>query len=326
MDEQVRQRSSGWGRRAAGQPVVGEGHLKLLLDSVLDCGIVMISRNGMILTWNNAAVEINGYTAGEVIGQHLSVLFVPEDIADGRPELELRLARQFGTYRSEGWRRRKDGERIWVSHTVTPLHDRTGRLRGYGTATRMLNDRVRAQDLLAVLDAVPDAVLGIDPEGRILLANVAAERVFRTSPHGLLGRSVDSLLPERFRAAHGPARSGFVVDSHPRLMTERRPVCALRSDGSEFPAEIRLSSVQTPRGPIVTALVRDLGESAGRVELRVPEVRRGPEGGDPVPDGAERRPGDPGADRRISLGARVPSGRASDRGRTARPSAAPTPS
>jgi PAS domain S-box-containing protein len=253
------------GRRAPGPPAVGEGHLRLLLDGVQDCGIVMVSRNGMILTWNSAAEEINGYSAGEVIGQPLALLYPPEDVLVHRPERELELARCQGTYRTEGWRLRKEGARVWVSHVVTPLHDRTGRLRGYGTATRLLDDRVRAQDLLAVLDAVPEAVLGIDVEGRILLANAAAERLFGTEPQGLLGRAVDSLLPQRFRAAHAVERAGYVANHRPRPMSQRRTVCGLRDDGTVFPAEVRLSSVQTPRGPIVTALVRDLdGPEAAR--------------------------------------------------------------
>jgi len=246
------------GRRAAGAPVVSEAQLRLLLDSVQDCAIVMVSLNGMILTWNRAAEDINGYTAGEVIGQHLSVLYAPEDVGRQLPELELELARSRGTHRSEGWRLRKDGGRVWVSQVVTPLHDRTGRLRGYGTATRVLTDRMRAEDLLAVLDAVPDAVLGIDGDGNILLANAAAEHAFRAPAHGLLGRPVDGLVPERFRGAHGLWRSEYVADVRPRTMTRRPQVRAVRADGSEFPAEVRLSSVQTPRGPIVTALVRDL--------------------------------------------------------------------
>ena len=266
MEEQIGGRPTGAGRRAAGPPAVGEGHLRLLLDSIQDCGVVMVSRSGMILTWNSAAEQINGYSSGEVIGQHLSVLYTPEDVVRRRPERELELARCDGGHQSEGWRLRKDGSRIWVSHTVTPLHDRTGRLRGFGTATRVLEDRVRAQDLLAVLDAVPDAVLGIDPEGRILLANAAAERLFRTAPQGLLGRHVDTLLPEQSRARHAAARAGYVADGRPRSMTRRPQVSAVREDGSEFPAEIRLSSVQTPRGPLVTALIRDLG--AGRPARR----------------------------------------------------------
>lgn len=238
--------------------MASEAHLKLLLDSVQDCGIVMVSRIGMILTWSSAAEAISGYRGGEVIGQHLSVLYAPEDVAARRPDLELELALTRGTHRSEGWRLRKDGGRVWVSHQVTPLHDRTGRLRGYGTTTRVLNDRMRAQDLLAVLDAVPEAVLGIDVAGDILLANLAAERVFRVEPHRLLGRPVESLMPQAFRAAHAQWRATYVAHTHPRVMTPRPQVSGLRADGSVFPAEVLLSSVHTPRGPIVTALVRDL--------------------------------------------------------------------
>jgi PAS domain S-box-containing protein len=258
----------------AGTPPVSEARLKLLLDSVQGCGIVMVSRNGRILTWNRAAEEINGYTAGEMIGQHLSVLYAPEDVGRQLPELELELARTAGLHRSEGWRLRKSGERVWVSHMVTPLHDRTGRLRGYGTATRVLSDRMRAQDLLVVLDAVPDAVLGIDADGVIMLANVAAERIFAAPARWLLGRRVESLLPERFRAVHALWRSDYVADVHPQPMTQRPAVVAVRSDGHPFPADVRLSSVQTPRGPIVTVLIRDLSGASAPVveEVRLPRA------------------------------------------------------
>jgi PAS domain S-box-containing protein len=270
--------------------VVSEAHLKLLLDSVQDCGIVMVSRIGMILTWNSAAEAISGYRGGEVIGQHLSVLYAPEDVVARRPDLELELALIRGTHRSEGWRLRKDGGRVWVSHQVTPLHDRTGRLRGYGTTTRVLNDRMRAQDLLAVLDAVPEAVLGIDGDGNILLANLAAEQVFRAEPHGLLGRPVETLLPQAFRAAHAQWRSAYVAHVHPRPMTQRPQVHGLRADGSEFPAEIRLSSVHTPRGPIVTALVRDLsGASTSAVTSRATQPAAHPLGQPVTHDDATQR-------------------------------------
>lgn len=241
---------------------VGEGHLRVLLDSMQDCGIVMLSRSGMILSWNGAAEQITGYTAGDVVGQHISLLYPAEDIALGHPSLDLETAASRGSCRSEGWWVRKDTSRVWVSHVITALHDRTGRLRGFGTATRVLSDWIRPQDMLAVLDAVPDAVLGVDARGRVLLANAAAEQLFDLSRHDLIGKPIDTLLPSEFLAAYELVRSQPATDGQPPVMTPGHRAQAVRADGSRFACEVRLSSVQTPRGQITTAMVRMLADRA----------------------------------------------------------------
>jgi PAS domain S-box-containing protein len=113
-----------------------------------------------------------------------------------------------------------------------------------------------------LVDFVPDAIVGVDPGGRIVLANHQAEALFGYPPDELIGQRVEVLVPERFREIHPAHRSGYF--SHPT----RRPMGAgvelvgVRRDGTEFPAEISLSSIETDDGPLAMTAVRDLTERA----------------------------------------------------------------
>ena len=90
-----------------------EERLRLLLRSVQDYAILSLDPEGHIVTWNEGAERIKGYKAEEIIGQHFSCFYPPEDVASGKPEMELKSAVAKGRLEDEGWRVRKDGSRFW---------------------------------------------------------------------------------------------------------------------------------------------------------------------------------------------------------------------
>jgi len=112
--------------------------------------------------------------------------------------------------------------------------------------------------LAPVLDILPDAILIAGADGRIVLANRRAEELFGYGAGGLVGRSVEDLVPARYRQAHAAHRAGYHHRPQVRLMGERRELWALRADGSEFPAEISLSPLDG--GRLVVSAVRDVSE------------------------------------------------------------------
>lgn len=115
--------------------------LALLVSSVVDYAIFMLDPSGRIITWNEGAQRVKGYSAEEIIGRHFSI-FYPADAARSRkPDWELEVAKREGRYAEEGWRLRKDGTRFWASVVITALRDETGRLRGFGKVTRDLTER-----------------------------------------------------------------------------------------------------------------------------------------------------------------------------------------
>jgi rsbT co-antagonist protein RsbR len=120
--------------------------LRLLVDSVRDYAIILLDPNGNVMSWNGAAERLKGWAPDEIIGQHFSRFYPPEDLEKGKTEMELKTAAREGRFEDEGWRVRKDGSRFWANVVITALRDEGGNLRGYGKVTRDLTDRRMAEE------------------------------------------------------------------------------------------------------------------------------------------------------------------------------------
>ncbi len=137
-------------RRAAAEEALrrSEARFRVLVNRVYDYAIFMLAPDGTILSWNTGAERINGYSAEEAVGKHFSILYSAEDLALGRPELELGNALKTGHCEEEGWRIRKDGSRFWANASVTAMRDDEGMLLGFAKISRDLTDRKRIEDAL----------------------------------------------------------------------------------------------------------------------------------------------------------------------------------
>ncbi len=113
-----------------------------------------------------------------------------------------------------------------------------------------------------LLEAAPDAMIGVDPGGLIVFVNSQAEALFGYRRQELLGESVERLVPKRFATVHPGLRDGYFVEPRTRPMAAGIELFGRRRDGSEFPAEISLSSIETGQGRLATAAIRDVGERA----------------------------------------------------------------
>jgi PAS domain S-box-containing protein len=111
-----------------------------------------------------------------------------------------------------------------------------------------------------LLDAAPDAMIVVGRDGRIQLVNEQVLRLFGYRRDELLNQLVEVLVPSRYREQHPNHRTGYFGDLRRRAMGAGLELFALRKDGSEFPAEISLSPMETAHGPIVTAAIRDITE------------------------------------------------------------------
>lgn len=125
--------------------------------------------------------------------------------------------------------------------------------------TRLAAGDLPSADMLRqIFDASPSAMVLVASDGIIRLANVQACRLFGYPPDGLVGRSVEHLVPERFRAEHPAHRRGYFVDPVVRAMGEGRDLFGLRRDGSEVPIEIGLNPIRTGEGTFVLAAIIDI--------------------------------------------------------------------
>jgi PAS domain S-box-containing protein len=128
--------------------------------------------------------------------------------------------------------------------------------------------REPSEDVLrGLLAAAPDALVAIDRAGRIVFVSDQAERIFDWPRGELLGRPIDCLVPERFAGGHPALREAYLAHPTTRPMGAGLKLWGRRRDGSEFPAEVSLSSFDTPGGTLVAAAIRDVTE-ARRAEQR----------------------------------------------------------
>ena len=124
-----------------------------------------------------------------------------------------------------------------------------------------------------LLELAPDATVVVDTDGTIVFANAQVEQTFGYRAGEIVGSSVETLLPERFRAAHPTHREQFATQPKPRPMGAGLALYGRHKEGHEFPLEISLSPVMTPGGPLVVASVRDATVAYDR-QLQLVEENR----------------------------------------------------
>jgi hypothetical protein len=127
------------------------------------------------------------------------------------------------------------------------------------SAAEPITDEVRIWAWGELLEAVPDAIIGVDEGGRILVANTRAQEMFGYDEHELLGASVDMLVPEGVRSHHQTVRTQYNDDPGPRRLHARPGMFGQRADGSLFDIEVSLAPLMTEHGRLIIAAVRDIG-------------------------------------------------------------------
>ncbi len=123
-----------------------EERFRLLVESVKDYAIFRLEPSGHVATWNVGAERIKGYRADEIIGEHFSRFYPPEDVRAGKCEMELGVAAREGRFEDEGWRIRKDGSRFWANVVITALRNAAGELVGFAKVTRDLTEHKAAEE------------------------------------------------------------------------------------------------------------------------------------------------------------------------------------
>src|SRR3981189_1376813 len=124
-----------------------ERRFRLLVEGVVDYAIYMLDADGIVCNWNAGARRIKGYDAGDVVGQHFGMFYLPEDREAGMPARSRTAAREHGNSEAEGWRLRKDGTRFLASIVIDAIYEE-GELIGFAKITRDITDRHRSAEAL----------------------------------------------------------------------------------------------------------------------------------------------------------------------------------
>jgi PAS domain S-box-containing protein len=246
-----------------------EERFKLLVESVRDYAIFMLDPKGHVLTWNAGAERFKGYRAEEIVGQHFSRFYPPEEVARGLPEHELEVASKEGTFEDEGWRVKKDGSLFWANVVITAMRNADGELVGFAKVTRDLTRRrAHEEDLrrseerfrLLVEGVSEYAIFMLDPNGRVSTWNMGAERIKGYAADEIIGQHFSIFYPQDVKDSGWPdhelqvaAEKGKFVDTGWRL----------RKDGTTFWANVTISALRDDAGQLLgfAKLTRDLTQT-----------------------------------------------------------------
>jgi PAS domain S-box-containing protein len=133
-----------------------EQRLRLLVGGVADYAIFMLDLQGRVVSWNEGAERIKVWRREEILGEHRSRFYPPEQAASGAPARTLAAAIRDGRVEDEGWRLRKDGSRFWANVVLTAVYDEAGALHGFAKVTRDLTERRQLEEQQRRLALLPE--------------------------------------------------------------------------------------------------------------------------------------------------------------------------
>jgi PAS domain S-box-containing protein len=188
-------------RKAENRLRESEERFRLLVQSVKDYAIFMLDVEGRVASWNEGAERIKGYSAGEILGKHFSIFYLPDAVAAAFPQYELKVAKETGHFEHEGWRVRKDGSQFWANVVITAVRDEEGILVGFAKVTRDLTARRAAEEQARRL-AAEEAARAEADRVNALLQEQATELEQQTEEAQALTEELEQTNEELQRSLH----------------------------------------------------------------------------------------------------------------------------
>jgi two-component system sensor kinase FixL len=244
-----------------------------------DDAIVSKTLDGTITSWNAGATNILGYEADEMIGQPITRI-IPPELHEEEKQILARLHRGERIQHYETIRLAKDGCRVDISLTVSPLFNQSGKVVGASKVARDITERKLAEQALrettarlrTLTETAVDGVILIDARGVVLMFNPACEKLFGYSAEAVIGENVKMLMPQPYRHEHDRYITNYRDTRDPKIIGSGREVIGLRKDGSTFPMDLSVGEARQDGESIFVGIIRDL-TSRKRTEAELEQAR-----------------------------------------------------
>jgi len=245
------------GRKSAEEE---RGRLAAIVESSQDA-IIGRTLDGTIVSWNAGAERLYGYPAAEALGKHALLLTPPELQHETERNRELlRHGNAVPSY--ETVRLSKDGRRIAVQLSLSPIRDSSGNVIGTASIASDISERKRAEaeraELAAIVEQSGDAIISRSLDRTILTWNRAAERLFGWTAREAIGRNIRLIVPpERF--GENTRNRELVHQGHP---VPSYDTVRIAKDGRHVDVSLSQSPIKNERGEViaVSLLLRDITE------------------------------------------------------------------
>ena len=245
-----------------------EERYRLMVEGVKEYAIFMLDPKGNIVTWNEGAKKLKGYSADEIVGKHFSIFYTAEDLEKEKPKNELEIAIATGKYEEVGWRVKKNGSVFWANVVITALFNEQNKLIGFSKVTRDLTERRESEETLRqseeryrlLVQQVKDyGIFMLDEKGRIISWNEGAKKLKGYEAEEIIGKYFSIFYPEEDILSDKPNHELKIAREEGKYEEEG---WRLRKDGSRFWANVVITAVYNSDGTLIgySKVTRDLTE------------------------------------------------------------------
>jgi len=235
-------------------------HLAAIIESSEDA-IASKDLNGTITSWNKSAERMFGYSAEEIIGQPVT-LIIPPELHDDEPRILGKIRSGQRIEHFETVRVHKNGRRIYVSLTVSPIKDVHGRIVGAAKIVRDITQKKKLEEdalrLAAIVESSDDAIASKDLNGIVTSWNRSAEKMFGYRAEEIIGKPITLIIPEELQ----PDETVILRKIRRGEKIEHFETVRLRKDGQRIDVSVTISPMKDDYGNVIGAakIVRDITE------------------------------------------------------------------
>ncbi|MEE9571476.1 MAG: PAS domain S-box protein, partial [Candidatus Neomarinimicrobiota bacterium] len=224
---------------------------------------LILNNKGYVTLINNKGCKVLGYNKKDITGKNWFKNFLPASTRNDVTKIFKKIlnSKIESVEFSENRILTRSGRERLIAWHNSKLLDDDGKIIGtLSSGIDITDQRLAEQRFKQVVESSPNGIIMVNDEGKIMLVNCQIDKLFGYNRHELIGQSVEILVPKSMRIKHIDFRKSFFLNPETRRMGKGRDLFAIRKDGTQFPVEIGLSTIETDSGIAVLSSIVDITE------------------------------------------------------------------